>query len=186
MQLTTDRLCLREVRPEDESVFVEYSQHADFRQYENPLLVEMDAMASMVRYMIMTQEDRPRVHYYFAITLKDKPIYPLGAAYISIRDQENLQGEVGYIMGVPHWKNGYATEATARIVEFGFRQLDMHRIYADEIITENIASVRVAEKLGMRREAHLRDYRYFQDRWWDTYTYAILEDEWWELQSDES
>lgn len=178
MQLSTKRLLLREVRTEDKLKFIKYSQHPDFSRYENPELVVGEAIASMTNYMIDTQEDRPRIHFYFSITLKDQPTHALGAIYVSIRDHENRQAEIGYILGVPYWNNGYTTEAAQRMLEFGFDELKMHRIYADEIITENIGSIRVAEKLGMCREAHFRQYRFFHDRWWDTYTYAILYDEW--------
>jgi len=178
MQFQTNRLLLREVRPEDEPIFVAYSNHPYFQRYEAPDAVSGDAMAAMVRYMLMTQTDKPRNDFYFAITLKSSPVHPIGAIYIAIRDHEHLQAEIGYIMGVPHWNKGYTTEAARRVVQFGFDELKMHRIYAADIITENVGSMRVAEKLGMRREAHFRHQRFFKDRWWDTYTYAVLSHEW--------
>ena len=43
---------------------------------------------------------------------------------------------------------------------------------------DNAASARVMEKVGMQREAHLREQAWFKDRWWDSLIYAVLEDEW--------
>lgn len=178
MELQTNRLLLREVQPEDEPIFIAYSNHPDFQRYEDLNAVSAEAMSAMVRFMLMTQTDKPRNDFYFAITLKESPAHPIGAIYIAIRDRQNLQAEIGYIMGVPHWNKGYTTEAARRVVQFGFDELAMHRIYAAEIITENVGSMRVVEKLAMRREAHFRHQRFFKDRWWDTYTYAILSHEW--------
>ncbi len=42
---------------------------------------------------------------------------------------------------------------------------------------ENVASARVLEKVGMRREGRLRDHRYAKGRWRDSLLYAILEGE---------
>ncbi|MEZ4570786.1 MAG: GNAT family protein [Thermomicrobiales bacterium] len=72
---------------------------------------------------------------------------------------------------------GFATEAAAAIVRFGFEDLGLHCIWA-ECNAENTGSVRVLTKLGMQREARFRDHKWFGDRWWDTEIYAMLEDEW--------
>ncbi|MFT3768575.1 MAG: GNAT family protein [Minicystis sp.] len=53
----------------------------------------------------------------------------------------------------------------------------MHRVYAD-IDPRNGASLRVAEKLGMRREAHLRENLWLKDEWVDSVLYAVLDREW--------
>lgn len=128
--------------------------------------------------MISTQNEQPRSHYYFAIDLPNKPNYPIGSIYISIRNHTMRQAEIGYILGVPYWNKGYITEASRAVVQFGFESLNMHRIYATDIIAENIASQRVLEKIGFRREGYFRHTQYFKGRWWDTYLYAMLESEW--------
>jgi RimJ/RimL family protein N-acetyltransferase len=63
------------------------------------------------------------------------------------------------------------------VLEFSFQQLAVHRVYAT-VDTENAASIRVLEKLGMRREGLLvRSFRSHVE-WRDHYLYAIVEDEW--------
>lgn len=63
------------------------------------------------------------------------------------------------------------------MVEFGFKQLNLHRIWANSV-ADNSRSWRVLEKLGMRQEGRLRGNEFFKGRWWDTLIYAILENEW--------
>ena len=53
----------------------------------------------------------------------------------------------------------------------------MHRIWS-WCITENIASARVLEKIGMRREGHLREKELIKGKWYDQFIYAILHHEW--------
>jgi RimJ/RimL family protein N-acetyltransferase len=62
-------------------------------------------------------------------------------------------------------------------VDYGFNALDLHRIHADTN-SDNLASWRVMERLGMRREAVLRDAVYEDGNWLDRYIYGLLADEW--------
>jgi RimJ/RimL family protein N-acetyltransferase len=72
-------------------------------------------------------------------------------------DNEHQAAEVGYWIGKPYWGNGYATEALQAIIEYGFTQLNLNRIFAD-YQTDNLASRRVMEKCGMTFEGILRQH----------------------------
>jgi ribosomal-protein-alanine N-acetyltransferase len=63
------------------------------------------------------------------------------------------------------------------MLHFGFTELDLHRIWA-WCIADNIGSIRVLEKLGMRLEGRLREKERFKGRWWDKLIFAILDFEW--------
>lgn len=63
--------------------------------------------------------------------------------------------ELGYILGRDRWGRGYAGEAAAAIVGHGFAAMGLRRIFAD-CDPDNIGSIRVLERLGFRREGHLR------------------------------
>lgn len=65
--------------------------------------------------------------------------------------------ELGYWIGVPYWGQGFASEAAQRLLEFGFDELELHRVHA-HYLTRNLASGRVLAKLGMRREGTIREY----------------------------
>lgn len=60
------------------------------------------------------------------------------------------------------------------MLEFAFDQLKAHRVVAF-CHAENSASVKVMKKIGMKQEGHLRQTRWFNDRWADEYVYGILE-----------
>ena len=79
-----------------------------------------------------------------------------------------------YVLNRKFWNKGYMMEVVKRVIHFGFSELGLHRIYAT-LAPENVASARVLEKAGMRREGHLREHRYIKGEWRDSLLYAILE-----------
>ena len=86
--------------------------------------------------------------------------------------------ELGWVFHPRYHGRGYATEAAAALLRYGFESLSVHRVIAT-CQPENTPSWRVMEKLGMQREGHLRKCIYRDETtWWDEYFYAILEEEW--------
>jgi RimJ/RimL family protein N-acetyltransferase len=82
--------------------------------------------------------------------------------------------EIGWVIGRPHQQRGYATEAARALVAHAFETLGAHRVVAT-CQPQNIASWRIMEKLGMRREAHFRQHLPRPNgEWWDEYFYALL------------
>lgn len=92
-------------------------------------------------------------------------------------------GRLGYFLERAAWGQGYATEAARALVSAAFDQLGLHRLWAT-CAPENLTSVRVLEKLGMRREGHLRRHFRLRHGWRDSYIYALLGEEWRRLTAD--
>ncbi|POF34237.1 GNAT family N-acetyltransferase [Roseibium marinum] len=57
--------------------------------------------------------------------------------------------EIGYWLGRPYWGRGFMSEAVGAAIDWLFRNTD-HQLVACEAMTENPASLKVAEKLGFR------------------------------------
>ena len=81
--------------------------------------------------------------------------------------------ELGYWIGTPYWGNGYATEAAAAIVQYGFDTLGLRRIYAS-YFAGNVASSRVLQKIGMRHEGRLRSHICKWEEFHDLECYGML------------
>ena len=86
-------------------------------------------------------------------------------------------GEVGYVFHPRHAGHGYATEATRALLALGFEGLGLHRIVA-RADARNLGSERVMQRLGMRREAWLRENEWVKGEWTDEIVYALLAHEW--------
>ncbi len=91
--------------------------------------------------------------------------------------RDHRQGEIGWALGVEHRGRGYATEGAEELMDYGFRSLGLHRIHACTS-SGNSDSWRLMERLGMRREAKLREAVYTEGKWSDKYVYGMLADEW--------
>lgn len=65
--------------------------------------------------------------------------------------------EVGYALGKPYWGKGYATEAASTALRFGFEVAELDEIVA-VAFPQNMASVRVMEKIGMHYQGHTTAY----------------------------
>ena len=83
---------------------------------------------------------------------------------------------LGYCFNKTYWGKGYATEAVRALLEFGFKSLALHRIFAN-CDPSNVASNRVLMKSGMKLEGHLRKNFRVKGGWRDTMIYGILERE---------
>jgi ribosomal-protein-alanine N-acetyltransferase len=87
--------------------------------------------------------------YTFAIVRKQDRVL-IGSMGIGVNSRHN-KGELGYWVGFPYWNQGCATEAAVRIVQWGFEELELNRIYARHLV-RNPASARVMQKAGLKYE----------------------------------
>lgn len=66
--------------------------------------------------------------------------------------------ELGYILKKEYWGRGLAAEGARACIRYAYNALGAERIFS-EMRTDNIASVAVAERIGMRRvQTYDRDY----------------------------
>jgi len=129
---------------------------------------EQDARA----FLALAQEPG---RIWLAITLRsdDRQIGGIGL----VVDEQHQHAELGYWLGVPHWGQGYATEAAREMLRYGFEDLRLHRIFATHF-KHNPASGRVLRKLGMRHEGCQREHFHKWDQFADSELYGILWQEW--------
>ena len=110
----------------------------------------------------------------FALTRKhDGQV--IGGVSLGITHRHN-RAELGYWIGLPYWNQGYATEAVVRMIQWGFDEHALSRIFAQHFAC-NPASGRVMEKAGMTYEGTLRDCVCKDGTYHDTPMYSILHSE---------
>jgi len=128
--------------------------------------------------------------------LEDLTAAPPGAAWLSMvraiesRDTRELvglcgisvlsgseQGEIWYLVRPDYWGRGVASEAARELLRIGFAEMNLHRMFAT-CLPENPASVRVLEKIGMRKESCQRKNLKVHGIWRDSFLYATLREEW--------
>jgi len=75
---------------------------------------------------------------------------------VSLDVYNDSRGEIGFWIGVPYWRRGYASEAARLVVKFGFESANCSAIEA-RALERNHASIRVLEKLGFQLDGALKD-----------------------------
>ncbi len=86
------------------------------------------------------------------------------------------EGEIWYLAEPESWGKGIATEAARHLLDFGFGELRLHRIWAT-CVPGNPASERVPEKMGMRKEGFLVRNLKIHGVWMSCFLYAMLAEE---------
>jgi RimJ/RimL family protein N-acetyltransferase len=174
--IATERLTLREFYHDDEEAIHEYGGDPMVSIYTdwgpNTPAQTRDHLAMVLRQQLTW----PRSDVSLAVELRAESKV-IGSASLWLTDQENRTASFGYAFNQRYWKKGYATEASMALVRVAFDTLKLHRVFAT-CDARNVASWRVMEKLGMRREAEFRKDVFQKGEWRDSYLYAILEAEW--------
>lgn len=114
-----------------------------------------------------------RTNIVFAIRSHTGDLY--GAINLRMHMQDQM-GELGYWIGVPFWNQGICTDAARRLIQYGFEELDLNKIYARHL-SGNIASGRVMEKIGMTHEGIQREHTIKNGKVFDIIQYGILKSE---------
>ena len=84
---------------------------------------------------------------------------------------------------LPHYQGkGYGSEAIEWASRFAFESAGLHRVVI-RAFEYNTGARRLYEKLGFVLEGRGRQAVWYRGRWWDDFSFAMLEAEWWEKQS---
>lgn len=178
-ELTTERLRLRPVTPDDLDPIHAYLSRPDVCRY----LLHEPRTREQVREGLSRSEARPTLGadgdgVRLAVIRREDDRF-LGEVVLMIKSAEAAGAEIGWIFHPDHGGRGYATEAARSLLGFAFGPLNAHRVIA-ELNPDNGASVALCLRLGMRHEAHYVSRTWIPDRgaWEDDGVYAILRREW--------
>jgi len=175
--LHTARLLLRRFQPGDFEDFFAYVSRPDVARYTSfePRSRE-DAATEFAKRMADPPMAEPGQFLSRALT-RGPGQRVIGEVMLFARDIPARQGEIGYMMHPDYHGQGFAVEGARAMLGQGFEALGWHRVYA-RLSEANTPSVRLLEKLGMRREAHFREHAIFKGEWDNQLIYAMLEEEW--------
>ena len=180
--IRTERLVLRPFVASDFDAVLDMQSRPEFVQYLMWDVMDRDAVASfMERRLRQTSIEADDAALVLAITVppSDRVV---GELMLRLSSARHGQGEIGWSLHPDAQGHGYATEAAREGLRLAFEELGLHRVAADAD-PRNTGSLRIMERLGMRREADYVDAFYLKGEWVGETHYAILEDEWRALQA---
>jgi RimJ/RimL family protein N-acetyltransferase len=176
VRLETPRLILRELTESDFEAVHAYASDPEVSRYMDWGPNSDADTREWLAAALAQQGADPRVEYELAMVLRDPNGggggEVVGTARIGIRDRAARAADVGYVLRRDRWGQGIATEAARRLIEFGWDELGLHRIWAT-CDARNAGSARVLEKCRMRREARRERDQLQRGEWRDTLVYGI-------------
>jgi RimJ/RimL family protein N-acetyltransferase len=176
-ELAGPRVALRRFHTDDLAKFVAYrscEQVARFQSWDAPYPPEEGKR--FIQEISKQHPDTPGEWFQFALVLRSTGQL-IGDCAAMPHADDPRQCDIGFTVSTEHQGHGYATEAVRLLLNYLFTERGKHRItaYCDP---RNAASVALLERLGMRREGHLRESTWAKGEWTDDLVYALLPDEW--------
>jgi len=174
--LETKRLTLRKFRTDDLDAFYSFLSRPENSIYSYYWPNNVDDTRRFICEAIQKAEGAPCEDFQYAAVLKTGNIL-IGSCNFVLSSDSNM----GWIVDGEYWNQGYATEMARAMLNLGFMELGLPRIIAC-CDAENVASYRIMEKIGMRREGLYpecrRAHKCSERKHSDEVVYAISRDEW--------
>jgi [ribosomal protein S5]-alanine N-acetyltransferase len=171
--LIANRIYLRPVEREDASTILPWINDPEIR----PFIRRYRPMnlAAETEFIYRLNNDEATV--VLVIALKDGDL-PIGVTGLHGIEPRNRSAEFGITIGEKaYWSQGYGTEATQAIIDYGFGTLNLNRIVL-HVYEYNQRGIKCYDKIGFRKEGILRQEHYHDGRFWDTLVMSMLHAEW--------
>ena len=172
--VTTKRLIIRRPSEADLHDFLAYQTHPENLKYQ-PVepMTEDKAAGFLAKQAALELGGEGWVMFAVELRGAGRMIGEVGI-YVS---PPLGRGDLGWSFHPDYQGRGYATEAAQALLAYAFEKCGLHRVTSG-CDTRNVASFRLMERLGMRREGHLRQSQLRNGLWHDEYLYALLREEW--------
>lgn len=171
---SNDRVRLRAYEPDDLERFLRWGNDPEVAAFN--LGMRLYSLEGMAQKMERVTKDG----YYFCMDALDQGDAPQHIGSISLHEPHWRSGssELSISIGEKDcWSRGYGTEAIRLLLEYGFGELNLHRIELF-VFSTNPRAFRSYEKVGFRYEGYLRGDVRRDGRYNDGYMMGILRDEW--------
>ena len=169
-ELKTDRLDLVEIKQCHLEDILNLFGDENVTRFYNllPFKSEQDAQKFIDWYQNRFKDN---LGFRLGILLKGKMniIGTIGFNNFTKRHRANI----GYDLKTEYWNHGYITEALNKVINFGFNQLEINRIEA-EVMQGNESSERVLYKLNFKKEGILRQWMFWNEKYYDMTMFALL------------
>ena len=175
-QLETTNLLLRRIHSSDAiALFDVLADDAVTEYYDDDAFTEISQAVDQIEAWERGYINRGCIRV--GITIKDENLIIGSCGFYGFHTW-NRRASIVYELGRSHWRKGIMTEALSAMLEFGFREMELNRVEA-VAMPENIASLKMLEKLGFRNEGLLAEYENWGGKGFVyLYIFALLRREW--------
>jgi len=176
IQINSDRLFLRPLQLEDADSIFRYRSNTVVNQYQGWIPKTIDDVYSFINNKVSHEINLPGTWFQLAVIQRDNNEI-VGDIGIHFLASDAFQVEVGCTLNQKYHGNGYAFEAVKTTINYLFVELGKRRIIAS-IDSRNLPSIRLIERLGFRKNAHIKENTDQTNESVDDFVYAMLKYEW--------
>lgn len=170
-QLETERLMLKRPSIEDGPGLLEMRTSDEVMRYvERPRPESLEDVHTFILELNKKIDAREALSW--SVYMRDGDRFAGSIGFWRMKP-ENFRAEVGYMLLPQFWRQGIATEALQRVLEFAFNQMQAHTIEAD-LNPDNIASAALLKKFGFEQEALFKENLYWEGKFLDTAVYTLF------------
>ena len=155
--LDSERFILREVKERDYLSLYEIYSNEDAVKYQqtSPMKTIEQAQKS-VQAFLKGFQDRKFIRWCITARGNDKVI---GLITLHSFNVCNHQAEIGFMLNKEYWRQNIMSEVASEVIKFAFEVIGLNRIEAS-IHPDNVASIRLSEKLGFHKEGLKKEAAY--------------------------
>jgi ribosomal-protein-alanine N-acetyltransferase len=172
--LQTQRLLLKQISKVDvENIFEIRSDKDTMHFIPRPIAKTLDDAIYIVNRITDGINKDESINW--GIYLKDTAKL-IGIVGFVRMNKDSYRAEIGYILNKNYHKKGIMTEAVKALIDFGFNTMQLNSIEAI-IHPENKASIGLVESRKFVKEAYLRDYLFYNNKFEDAVIFSLLKRE---------
>jgi RimJ/RimL family protein N-acetyltransferase len=175
-EVVTERLVLRELRPDDAEAMFAYRSDPEIMRYQGWEPESLDDVRAFIDDSTTTAPYASGTWRQLAIVLRSSGEL-IGDCGVHVLENEPQQAEFGITVATAFQQRGYALETLRALLRLAFEKLGKHRVFAS-IDPRNAASIALFQRAGFRKEAHFIESLWLMGEWVDDVIVAMLAREW--------
>lgn len=172
--LSGERICIRALERADlDGNYLQWLNDYEVTKYLESGIFPNN-MEAMERYF--ERIDQSPNDVMFAIIEKDNNKH-IGNIKIGNINWVSRTADIGFLVGEKEsWGKGYGSEAVKLAVDYCFNRLNLQKIIIG-VVSINLASIRICEKLGFSLEGTIRRWKYIDGEYYDALYFGLLGEE---------
>jgi RimJ/RimL family protein N-acetyltransferase len=172
----TARLSIRDLVTSDAQRIFAYRSLPEVSRFQSWGCGSVEEIARTISALKELESPRAGTWYQLGITLTPDDEL-IGDCGFRVTESDQRQAEIGITLSPAYQSRGYAAEALGALLTHLFEKMSMHRVFGS-VDPRNATSMRLMERVGMRKEAHFVQSLWFKGDWVDDVVFAVLAAEW--------
>ena len=177
----TERLIIRDFVKDDLPILIAQFSEPAAKSGILPYQSDKEYQKKNFENSIVWAQQEQRAYFNLAVTRKTDLALIGSCTITKVYPESYVDAAIGWHYGSIYWGKGYATEVAGKLLYIGFELNKVNAIYAD-CFADNIASIRMLEKIGMKPYWNYKVTNLIRGLWYGhnkpTVRYRISKQEW--------